>query len=172
MAIYYAIAPNSSESLIMVHALRVWLTYIYSYIVYVCLTSPLANTGLLEADITPSNTSVPEQTSSSLICTATLPDSFTVSKTFHWLRTAPGGTAAPAPNQSITVANANSPTSMSILTVRESVLGTYMYTCIVRVNVPGDPSLMASANASVSVTGEQTVFVAMWMHTSASSDSE
>ena len=75
-------------------------------------------------------------------------------KTFQWLRTASDGTAAAALSQNITVANANSPRSVSVLSIKESIAGTYTYTCTVRVDIPGDTSLMVSANASVSVTGE------------------
>ena len=85
-------------------------------------------------------------------------------KTFQWLRTAADGTAAAALSQNITVTNASSPRSVSVLTVKESIAGTYTYTCIVRVHVPGDPSLMVSANSTVSVTGEQMLLVAACRH--------
>ena len=91
-----------------------------------------------------------------LRCTAVASDGVTVAKSFEWIRGPPGSQTVVGHNgNTISIRNYDlrSPQSTSLLTVTGEPLGSYVYNCTVRMSVPGGLDRVASAAASVEITG-------------------
>ena len=113
-------------------------------------TNPLTSVNVI--DVEPLNTF-------SIMCTAVLPDGTAAPKSFRWERLLQGTSVSEnltdnGDNVIIVDENLSSPTSTSILTVRENTAGNYTYTCTATLQtLPGDPIISGASSVDVVVRG-------------------
>ena len=126
----------------------------FSVIVVLCfpLTGPV-----LSVEVTPGAITVLDVSPYnlfSLLCTATQPSSITVSKTITWSETYSGFTLSDnGDTVNITTTDLGN-TTTSILSVRANESGALLFACNAKLEVSGDPVVMQSQAAGVTVRGK------------------
>ena len=94
----------------------------------------------------------------SILCTATTEDTVTALKVFEWERQTVGtDISIPLAHNSDTVVinnNVNGSTTVSNLTITETVTGMYIFVCTANLQVPGDTEIEAVAAATAFVKGK------------------
>ncbi len=119
---------------------------------------------LFEVRVDPSSVQGLASDTITLLCTATVHDSVTVPKTFHWSRIVAGGPPTDLSDNGgtvrITNSNLNASTGTSQLVTVEHSPGQYQFVCSVTLQFPGEmDDISVAEQANVTITGNPGQFL-------------
>ena len=112
---------------------------------------------LLDVDVTPTTATVLDispHNAFTLTCAATQPSTVTVPKMIEWRETTAGVLETDLRNTNITTTGINDATTTSILSVIVDSAGTKVYSCHVKLEIPGDPMVSQYQSSHVTIKGK------------------